>query len=268
MTRQSPFPASDETGLIGPGEVPAVEIHNPEGRRALLVIADHAGNRVPACLGRLGLPDEAFARHIAHDIGAAAVARGLADRLDAPAVLSTYSRLVLDCNRAPDDPTLIPEISDGTRIPGNRGLDSLHRAARLAAFHEPYHRAIAAMLDSFRTRGEIPWLFSVHSFTPEMNGQARPWDAGILWNRDGRVVLPLMERLRARGLVVGDNEPYSGRLIAYTIDRHAAAAGIPHATIEIRQDQVETEAGIARWVDLLAEILVELHADPALHGIR
>lgn len=267
MSRLPPFPSLEETCLIAPGEPAAVELCHPDGRRPLVVIADHAGNRVPAALGRLGLPEAEFARHIAYDIGAAAVARNLAGRLECPAVLASYSRLVVDCNRAPDDPSLIPAASDGTRIPGNLGLDEAHRRARLATFHTSYHAAVAAALDRFRAGGAVPWLFSVHSFTPEMNGEARPWDAGILWNRDGRVVLPLMERLRALGLCVGDNEPYSGRLIAYTIDRHAAAAGIPHATVEIRQDQLETEAGIALWSDRLAAILEELFADPALHGV-
>ncbi|MEO5337504.1 MAG: N-formylglutamate amidohydrolase [Magnetospirillum sp. WYHS-4] len=262
MTANPSFGPAMEAVLIGPDDPPAVETGEPDGvPRPFLLIADHAGNRVPLALGDLGLAEAEFSRHIGYDIGAAAVVRRMALRLQAPRVLSAYSRLVVDCNRDPADPTCIPAISDGVPIPGNRHLSVRQRALRLAAIHEPYHRAVAARLGLFREAGTVPWLLSVHSFTPSLGGVVRPWDAGVLWNRDLRLAAPLMARLCAAGLTVGDNEPYSGRGVAYTIDRHAVPAGLPHGTVEIRQDHLESKAGIDRWADLLAGILEDMHVD-------
>jgi predicted N-formylglutamate amidohydrolase len=252
-------------GLLDRDEPLPVDVFNESAAAPLLVVCDHAGRRVPRRLGNLGLDAAAFDRHIAWDIGAAEVARRLALRLDAPLVLSVYSRLVIDMNRRPDDPTSIPEESDGTAVPGNRGLDAPARALRVTALHEPYHAAIAARLSDLRARGPAPVVLSIHSFTPVFKGYERPWHIGILWNRDARLAAPLMTRLRTEGVTVGDNQPYSGQdRHGYTMPRHAEAAGLAHVLIEIRQDLIDTRQGADTWSATLYDVLVPLLAEPAL----
>jgi predicted N-formylglutamate amidohydrolase len=243
--------------LIGSSEPPAVEICRRDGRTAAVLTCDHASNAVPAAPADLGLGANPLARHIAWDIGAAAVTRRLATLLDAPAVLAGYSRLVIDCNRDPDDPTSIPETSDGVAVPGNRGVSAAGRAARRAALFDPYHAAVAAALAAKGATGAPPALLSIHSFTPVMAGVARPWHVGILWDDDPRIPVPLLAALRAdASLVVGDNQPYSARQPAgYTVRHHAEARGLPHVAIELRQDLIESVAGAARWAQLLAGAL-------------
>lgn len=255
--------------LLGPGDPPPFEIHHPSGRAPLLLACDHASRAFPAALGRLGLPDEATWRHIAWDIGAAELTRALAARLDAPAVLAGYSRLVVDCNRRLDDPTCFAAVSDGQRVPGNERLGDAERHRRAAACYEPYHEALAERLRACASAGVVPALVAIHSFTPVYGMQARPWNVGILWDRDPRVAVPLLELLRAEpALVVGDNEPYSGRHPAdYTIDRHAEGAGLPHVCIEVRQDELLTPAGVARWAEILGRALEDVLARPGVHAI-
>lgn len=225
-------------------------------RSGLLLVCDHASNRLPEGYGTLGLSTEAMGRHIAYDIGAAAVTERLAARLGATAVLAGYSRLLIDLNRGPEDPTLVMALSDGALIPGNHPLARQERTRRLRLYYEPYHAAITAALDAILARGESPMLLSIHSFTPHWRGRARPWHIGILWNRDGRIARPLLEALRAEGdLVVGDNEPYSGELEGDCMDRHGTKRGLPHALIEIRQDLIETGEGAALWADRLARVI-------------
>jgi predicted N-formylglutamate amidohydrolase len=208
-------------------------------------------------LGGLGLSELARWQHMAWDIGAGELARGLATALDAPAVLAGYSRLVVDCNRHPDDPEAFRTTSDGCEVPGNRSLSDVERDARLAAIFDPYHEAIAAMLGGFRARGVQPLLISVHTFTPRLAGNERPWHVGVLWDRDERSARALLDGLRAiDGILVGDNEPYSGKHPSdFTIDHHAEAAGLPHVCIEVRQDQFESAAGTERWVRILGGVL-------------
>lgn len=223
---------------------------NPGGRAPFVLVCDHASRVVPEELASLGLPDSELSRHIGWDIGAARLTENLSVRMDAPALFSAVSRLVIDCNRSPDDPTLICEVSDGAVVPGNRGISAAERARRLALYHAPYHEAIRAALTAARQRCPLPGMFSIHSFTPAMRGQPpRPWHAGVLWNEDGRLALPLIQALREEGdLVVGDNEPYSGRAAAgYTIREHGERQSLPYALIEVRQDLIDTEAGIAEW---------------------
>jgi predicted N-formylglutamate amidohydrolase len=229
-------------------------------------VCDHASRRIPERLGRLGLTEEALATHIAWDIGAAPLAIGLADRLDASVVLAGYSRLVIDCNRHLDDPTSILPASDGWTIPGNVVLDAAERRRRVEGCFLPYHRAIEEELAALAAPGAAPALVALHSFTPVMHGAARPWHCGILWDRDPRLPLPLIAGLRARGdLVVGDNEPYSGRHPAdYTVDVHAERRGWPHVCIEVRQDELTDEAGVERWVTILADALEPLLGDAAI----
>jgi predicted N-formylglutamate amidohydrolase len=255
--------------LLGPADPPPFALIHPGGRAPLLVVCDHASRAFPRALGRLGLPEEATWRHIAWDIGAAELARALCAKLDAPGVLAGYSRLVIDCNRRLEDPSCFVSVSDGQPVPGNEGLGEAERLRRAAAIHEPYHKAIARRLHEFHQQGVVPALLAVHSFTPVLGREPRPWHVGVLWDRDPRIAVPLLERLRAEpGLVVGDNQPYSGRHPAdYTIDHHAESAGLPHVCLEVRQDQLLAPAGIAAWAERLATALGGILADRSLYEI-
>ncbi|MCE2510263.1 MAG: N-formylglutamate amidohydrolase [Alphaproteobacteria bacterium] len=252
--------------LIGPDDPPAFEVVNAEGTGALLLTCDHAKAAIPKAMGRLGLDANALLRHIAWDIGAGEMTRALAERLDAPAVLSGYSRLLVDCNRPLDSESAIPEEVDGTRIPGNTGLSQAERAARAEAFYWPYHHAIAGRLDAFRERGVCPAVLSIHSFTPVLDGFERPWQIGVLWERDPRLARPLMEILRTRHrLAVGDNEPYAGRdNYGYTMEHHVVAEGLPQVLIEIRQDLIDTRHGVETWVGILGPALEEILSKPEI----
>lgn len=220
-----------------------------EGAAAdLLLLCDHASNRVPADVD-LGMEPRLLDLHIAFDIGAGPVTRAMAAQLGAPAILGTVSRLVIDLHREPDHPGLMPHYSDGHEIPGNASPD---RAGRIARFHAPYHRAIAD-----RIRQQRPALIlSIHSFTPrlEVAGEDRPWEVGVLYNRDTRAAQPAVEWLRGQGLVTGDNEPYSGRLLNATLNRHAEANGIPSIAVEVRNDLIRDAEGVARWTNILCEL--------------
>ena len=233
--------------LLGPQDAQPFEIHHAAGRARALVVCDHASRAIPRALARLGLPDEATWRHIAWDIGAAELARALAVHLDAPAVL----------------------FGDGQRVPGNENLSEADRRARAAACHEPYHKAITARLQDFYQRRVVPAFIAVHSFTPVLGTDSRPWNVGILWDHDPRIALPLLARLRDEpGLVVGDNQPYSGRHPAdYTIDHHAESAGLPHVCLEVRQDELLTPSGIARWAEILGRALADILADESLYRV-
>ncbi len=256
------------TPLLAAGEPDPVEVHVAPASRVILT-CDHASNRVPRSLAGLGLSKDVLARHIGWDIGAAAVTRRLAPRLDASAVLSGYSRLVIDCNRDPDDPSSIPTRSDDVAVPGNRDLAAAARAARRTTIFEPYHAAIARLIDAALARGTAPALISVHSFTPSLGGRARPWHVGVLWDGDGRIAAPLLAALRSDAtLVVGDNEPYSARHPAgYTVRHHALARGLPHVAIEIRQDEIGDDSGAAAWAERLAGALTPILADAALYRL-
>jgi predicted N-formylglutamate amidohydrolase len=268
MPEAAPSPAAP---LLAAGDPPPFEILHPERRAPLLVICDHASRAIPRALGGLGLEDAVLMRHIGWDIGAAEVTRRLAGLLDAPAVLCGYSRLVIDCNRGLGDATSIPEVSDGVAVPGNAGLTPAARVARVDGIFRPYHAAIAAQLAAFAARGIVPVVFSVHSFTPVMNGFARPWHVGILWDKDPRVPVPLIAGLAAADprRIVGDNEPYSAREPSgYSIRTHAEPAGLPHVAVEIRQDLVDTPAGTAEWADALAAGLRPILGYPDLHRVE
>ncbi len=242
--------------LLGEGDPLAFEIVNPDGAGRAILIADHAGRAIPRSLGSLGLDATDLARHIAWDIGIGDVTRSLARHLDAPAVLAPYSRLVIDPNRRLGDPTSIAQGSDGVAIPGNRGLDPRARQARAREIFEPYHAAVARLIESRRRARLDPALISMHSFTPVMNGFERPWQIGILWNRDGRLPVPLLRRLAATGLCVGDNEPYSGRdEHGYSIYVHGQDIGLAHVLIEIRQDLIDTRHGAEGWAARLAGLI-------------
>jgi len=255
--------------LIAADEPPPFEIVNPEGRAPFLLICDHASRAVPRALDRLGLDESALRLHIAWDIGAADIARDLAERFDARLLLAGYSRLIIDANRALDDPTSIPVLGEGTVVPANRGLGEADAAARAETFYWPYHRAVDAALDDLAARDEMPALVSIHTFTPVFKGVARPWHVGVLWDRDDRIARPLMARLGADpALVVGDNLPYSARLgVGFSIVHHAEARGLPHVLVEVRQDLVDTHHGAAEWAGRLGDALQEILADPALYRL-
>ncbi|MGF1640989.1 MAG: N-formylglutamate amidohydrolase [Rhodospirillales bacterium] len=255
--------------LIGPDDPPLYEVFNADATAPILLVCDHASRAIPAAMGDLGLEDEVLSRHIAYDIGAAALTRLLAERIGAPAVLAGYSRLLIDCNRQPGDPQSIPEESDGIVIPGNTGLGPAEQEARAKCFHWPYHHAIDEAFARLRRAGREPLLLSVHTFTPTLGGQDRFWDVGILWNRDPRFAVPLIELLRRHeGLTVGDNEPYSGKEIAYTINLHAGAAGLANAAVEVRQDHCETQAELIWWADILGDALQRIIGMDHLHKVE
>lgn len=261
-TSQIPLPA---TPLVDRDDPPPFVILHEHGAAPALIVCDHASRAIPRSLARLGLPELPSWQHIAWDIGAGELARGLSNALDAPAVLAGYSRLVVDCNRRPDGPEAFREESDGWVIPGNQALAEAERRTRLAYLFDPYHEAIAAMLAGFRARGITPLFVSVHTFTPVLDGRQRPWHVGVLWDKDEPSARRLMAGLGAiEGIMVGDNEPYSGKHPTdYTVAQHAAAGGLPHVCIEVRQDLVESPAGTERWVRILARLIRELLAEPA-----
>lgn len=252
--------------LLQPDEPPAFEIVNGAGAAPVLFVCDHASARIPRCLDGLGVDERARSRHIAWDIGAAEVARRFAARFGAPAVLAGYSRLVVDLNRKLGDPTMIPALSEDTVIPGNRNLTPADKERRIEFLHRPYHRAVEESLAALRARGPGPAFVSVHSFTPVYKSVSRPWHVGVLWDRDGRIAIPLLERLRSRGdICVGDNEPYSGRdEHGFTVQHHAGRFALPGVSIETRQDLIADPAGVEKWARIVGDALAPILADPAL----
>ena len=248
-------------------DFPAFEIIEGRNDLGLLLLADHATNRLPPRYGDLGLDPDTFRRHIAYDIGIEPLTRHLSAMLGAPAVMSCFSRLLIDPNRGEDDPTLIMKISDGAIVPGNYPMTADEIDHRLNHFHRPYHAAISGAIAAIENAtGRAPLVISLHSFTPIWKTVARPWHAGILWDSDDRVARPLIDAIGALpGIVCGDNEPYDGALRGDTMYRHCMIRGIPHALIEIRQDLIAEEPGVAQWAAQLAPILERLNAEPALH---
>jgi predicted N-formylglutamate amidohydrolase len=243
--------------LLDPDEPHPVTLVNEEGESVFFLTCDHAGRAIPRWLGRLGLPEHETRRHIAWDIGIGGVGRHLSRLLDSAMILQTYSRLVIDCNRDPDVPSSIPEISESTEIPGNRGLGEAACRARVETIFRPYHDTIAAALDRRAAEGRASVLVALHSFTPVFKGMARPWHAAVLYNRDARLAHPLFTLLSAEdGLVIGDNEPYAvSDLTDYTVPVHGERRGLPHVEIEIRQDQITDPAGQTLWAERLARML-------------
>jgi predicted N-formylglutamate amidohydrolase len=235
------------------------------------VFCDHAANALPPQYGDLGLPPGAFDRHIAYDIGAAWLARGLADRLEAPAVLSTFSRLLIDPNRGANDPTLVMRISDGAIVPGNARVEAAEIERRRELYWRPYRDSCAQLVEAMNATGLAPAIVSVHSFTPFWRGRPRPWKVGVLWDRDPRLAQPLLAALaQERDLqppreLIGDNEPYDGALAGDTIDEIATARGLANALIEVRQDLIAAQPDAEAWADRLARLLRPILARPELH---
>ncbi len=253
---------------------PAIEAFDPVeeivGRAdaGVLFVCDHAANALPKSYGTLGLEPGDLLRHIAYDIGAAWVTRRLASLFDAPAVLSTFSRLLIDPNRGDDDPTLVAKLSDRRIIPGNASASEEEIAARRDAFWWPYRRAISARIDAMLACGPLPIVISIHSFTPIWRGDQRPWEVGILWDSDPRLALPLIEALAADGVVTGDNEPYDGALVGDTLDEEVTRRGLAGLLIETRQDLIDAQDKAEAWADRLARILRPILARPDLHELK
>ena len=256
--------------LLGPGDPPPFETLNQRGTSRALVVCDHASCRIPAALGTLGVSEVERTEHIGWDLGAGAVARRLASLLDAPAVLAGYSRLVIDCNRPAAAPDRIPAVSDTVPVPGNAGIDQAEVDARIAEIFTPYHDAIAAALDRMTASGLLPVLVAVHSFTPQLvGGDPRPWEIGICWDKDRRLADPLIERLRADGLLVGANEPYDfGVLTDYTVPAHAEGRGLPSLLIEIRNSEIRSATAVETWAVRLAGHIRALLELPESQGLE
>lgn len=248
---------TDTPGLLEADEPSPVRVLREDGASHFFLTADHAGRAIPRRLGTLGLTAGDLARHIAWDIGIAAVTERLSALLDATAVLQTYSRLVIDCNRDPSWPTAMPEVSELTTIPGNQGLSQAGRKARVAAVFTPYHTRIATLLVARQSARRPTVLVAMHSFTPVFKGERRDMQVGVLYNRDPRLALVLLDLLRREGdLVVGDNAPYAiTETSDYGIPTHGEKRGLPHAEIEIRQDLIEDAAGQDQWASRLARLL-------------
>jgi predicted N-formylglutamate amidohydrolase len=246
--------------LLAEDEPAPFAVSNEDGRSPFFIACDHAGKRLPRRLGKLGLPDSEFERHIASDIGAGSVACLVGNALDAFVIRQTYSRLIIDCNRPPGAETSIVELSEVTTVPGNIGLSDRQKQARVREIFQPYHDRIVTELDTRRQSGRPTVLVSMHSFTPVFNSVARPWHVGVLY-RDRRFAHILMKLLlREDGLVVGDNEPYTITDTSdYTIPIHGEQRRLPHVGLEIRQDLIADEAGQKNWAALLVRLLLEAY---------
>jgi len=233
-----------------------------------MFLCDHASNALPPAYGDLGLPAGALERHIGYDIGAAGVTRALAARFSAPALLTRFTRLLIDPNRGADDPTLVMKLSDGAIVPGNAGADAQEVARRRRLFWAPYRDAAARLAQEMQAQGPVPAVVSLHSFTPVWRGAPRPWRVGLLWDLDARMAQPLLEGLEAAGLgPVGDNEPYDGALKGDTLYDLATARGLPHVLIELRQDLIADAGGQAEWARIVGDALAPVLALPQCHMI-
>ncbi|HHK73541.1 MAG TPA: N-formylglutamate amidohydrolase [Rhizobiales bacterium] len=257
-----PTPAPDKTG-----ELPYEYIRG-DLEKGLVILCDHASNKVPDTYNHLGLPPAQFERHIAYDIGAGQVVRQLAENLGVPAILGRYSRLLIDLNRGIDDPTMIMKLSDGAVIPGNCHIDQEEAQARIARYYRPYHRKVDDILDQGIKMGKPPAILSVHSFTPVWKDIPRPWHATILWDKDSRLPERMLQALRAQdGIVTDDNVPYSGELEGDCMNQHGTRRGLAHALIEIRQDQINSPAGIHEWSTRLSTMMGDILKTGGLNQI-
>ena len=251
---------------IAADEPPAFELVNPDGRSRAILTCDHASPRIPRRLGDLGLAAADRLRHVAWDIGTAALARRLARILDAPLVLSGYSRLVVDCNRPLEVASAFCTRSEDIDVPGNLALSDAEKAARAAAFYWPYQDAVHDLVESRMGRDVLPVMVSIHSFTPVYLGRPRPWHIGVHYRLDRRLAALALDALRADAtLTVGDNEPYPVALDEdYTIPVHAELRGLPYVLFEIRQDLLHAETGIDAWAERLGGLLAKALTDPSL----
>lgn len=245
--------------LLSDRDPAPVEVVNADGRAVFVLTCEHAGRQVPVALRDLGIPTAEMNRHIAYDIGAEGLARGLSAILDGPLVLQRFSRLVVDCNRPFDAPDCFPAVSDGTKIPANENLTEQERRRRFDEIHRPFHRAIATLLDRRAGAAAPTILVSVHSFTPQLStGTPRPWLLGALSNRDPHFAQRFIAAFRAAHpeIVCAHNEPYVvDDRTDYTIPVHGEMRGLPHLLIEVRSDMIAGQAGQEHWSRLIADSL-------------
>ena len=244
------------------------EVLNPKGTADIIFICEHASNYIPPAYDNLGLKKDFLKKHIAWDIGMSQLTRKLSKSLDAPAIIATFSRLLIDPNREDDHKTLIPLSSDEILIPGNQNLSDAEVIRRKDLYYHAFHDRTEELVKDKILNGHVPLICGMHSFTPHMNGFDRPWQAGMLWNKDPRLAKALIDSLTVRGFEVGDNEPYSGRDLFFTMNRHGNDHGIPHVTIEIRQDEVNTADGIDKWATILTEDLSMITQDNNVRSYR
>ncbi len=246
--------------LLAPDDPAAFTVERERGSSPFFLICDHAGKRIPRKLGDLGVSVGELERHIAWDIGAAAVASHLSEHLDAFFIRQTYSRLVIDCNRPLDVASSITERSELTDIPGNRNLDEASRSMRAREIFHPYHARIIDELDRRSRDNRSTILVSVHSFTPIYLGKSRPWHIGMLYGRDSRIAKFLLQKIRDEGeWNVGDNEPYAVTPITdYAIPVHGEGRGLPNIGLEIRQDLIADESGQCAWAKRIARWLGDI----------
>ena len=243
--------------LLGASDPPALTVERPQGASDFVLACDHADRLIPSRLGMLGLSETELHSHVAWDIGAAAVARLLADRLDATLVLQNYSRLVIDCNRLPATEDSIPRRGEWLAIGGNEDLDEADIAARQAEVFAPYHDGLRAILDQRQRARRRTLLVSIQSFTPAYRGDARPWHVGVMYGEDPQLAAVVLKLLRRdERLLVGDNQPASiSQDAEYSLPLHGAARGIAHVGLHIRQDLIAQESGQKTWAGRLASLL-------------
>lgn len=246
--------------------VPFIEIDG-NMQYGIVLLADHATNIVPSEYGTLGLPSSEFGRHIAYDIGIKELTEELASHLNVPAVLSNFSRLLIDPNRGEFDPTLVMQLSDGSVIPQNYPLSVAEKQKRLNKYYRPYDRAIGRMITKVEQQSRCsPMVISLHSFTPVWRGKTRPWHIGLLWDSDPRVFTPLIKELSSiENIIIGNNEPYDGALKGDTMYRHCTKKGIAHILIEIRQDLISDNEGVIRWCKYLSPALKKINQLSLIH---
>lgn len=248
--------ATTTSPLLDLDEPPAYGVINPDGTSDVLLLCEHALARVPRRLGHLGLPREERLRHIGWDIGALALALDLSERLDSALFHTNYSRLVVDCNRPLGNPSLMPEVSEATTVPGNLGLAGAERQQRLDTLFHPFQNAVARRLDRRQTEGRPTFIVGVHSYTPVFKGVPRPWQVGVLYAGAKDFAQRLLAELaQDNTLVIGDNEPYRIDHDDYTVPVHGDARGLPAVLIEVRHDLVETSAGVGKWGEKLGDCL-------------
>ncbi|SFQ24858.1 Predicted N-formylglutamate amidohydrolase [Bradyrhizobium sp. Ghvi] len=245
---------------LGNDDPSPVEILHAKAHSEFLLMCEHGGRKVPKCLGDLGVDRSEMDRHIAYDVGAEAVARRVASALCAPLFIQPYSRLVVDCNRPPEAADLIPEVSDGTKIPGNLGLTREEQSLRFEQIHRPFHEAVSAGLDRVTARGQQPVLLTIHSFTPIMRrtGEVREIEFCISCNRDDRLAKAMLFEVRAAypAVNVGFNDPYPVTdMEDYAIPVHGERRGIPHVLVEVRSDLISDEAGQTKWAHIVSSTI-------------
>ena len=242
--------------LLSADEPGPFQVLNPLADLPILLVCDHASCRFPESLGDMGLDPFARRCHLAVDIGAGSLTEKLAASLGVTAVLAQYSRLVMDCNRQLMDPSAFLQFGDGILVPGNRNLHQDEKDLRARILYEPYHDAVDKQVQRLRGVGPAPAFIAIHSFTPVMNGEARPWEMGVLWDTDTRLRDIFLSDFSAAGYLVGDNEPYSGKAPQdFTIDHHAEEIGLPHIGIEIRQDLIDDEKGVDEIAGVMHRII-------------